>query len=153
MCIFFDRHNENALPFVTILVGVFENIEDVTVQLLVLRGADIPVKRVELMHLNTRHRHPDHGPLFTRANITTEVNELRLGLRRAEHGQEQADRRAKELADSRRRDGRRMRELEQSRERAEERAVPAEPEREALGSREANPQARETARSNVDADE
>lgn len=47
-----------------------QHIPDTAVQAHVVESAGLPVTRVELMHLNTKHRHPDDGPLFTRADVT-----------------------------------------------------------------------------------
>jgi hypothetical protein len=46
------------------------------VQTHVLRRAGLPVKRVELMHLDRACRFPDLSNLFHRADVTTEVEEL-----------------------------------------------------------------------------
>jgi hypothetical protein len=54
-----------------------QHIPDAAVQAQVVERAGLPVARVELMHLNSAHRHPDQGPLFIRADITAEVTELR----------------------------------------------------------------------------
>lgn len=54
------------------------HVADCALQTHVLRGAGIDVTRVELMHLNRDHRHPDVEPLFIRADITEAVEaELR----------------------------------------------------------------------------
>ena len=57
-----------------------QHYADAAVQTHVVERAGLPVVRVELMHLNGEHRHPDQGPLFTRADITDEVAELRDGI-------------------------------------------------------------------------
>ena len=54
-----------------------QHIPDAAVQAHVVERAGLPIVRVELMHLNNKHRHPDQGPLFTRADITDAVTELR----------------------------------------------------------------------------
>jgi hypothetical protein len=54
-----------------------QHIPDAAVQAHVVERAGLPVSHVELMHLNNQHRHPNHGRLFTRADITTEVTKLR----------------------------------------------------------------------------
>ncbi|MGB8330399.1 MAG: DUF2779 domain-containing protein, partial [Polyangiales bacterium] len=54
-----------------------QHIPDAAIQAQVVERAGLRVARVELMHLNNAHRHPDQGPLFTRADITREVAELR----------------------------------------------------------------------------
>ncbi len=54
-----------------------QHFADAAVQTHVVERAGLPVTRVELMHLNGEHRHPDQGPLFTRADISAEVAELR----------------------------------------------------------------------------
>ncbi len=51
-------------------------IPDAAVQLHVLRAAGLRVDRVELMHLNRACRFPDLSNLFTRADITEEVEAL-----------------------------------------------------------------------------
>jgi hypothetical protein len=57
-----------------------QHYADAAVQTHVVERAGLEVTRVELMHLNGAHRHPDDGPLFTRADITAEVAELRDGI-------------------------------------------------------------------------
>ena len=57
-----------------------QHLPDAAVQTHVVERAGLPVSRVELMHLNKEHRHPDQGPLFTRADITSEVAGLRDGI-------------------------------------------------------------------------
>ena len=57
-----------------------QHIPDAAVQAHVVERAGLPVVRVELMHLNRAHRHPDQGPLFTRADISAEVAALRDGI-------------------------------------------------------------------------
>ncbi len=50
-----------------------EHIPDVAIQVWVARRAGIDVRRAEVMHLNTDFRHPDRGELFTRTDVTPEV--------------------------------------------------------------------------------
>ncbi len=57
-----------------------QHVPDATVQAHVVERAGLRVARVELMHLNRAHRHPDQGSLFTRADITRDVAELRDGI-------------------------------------------------------------------------
>jgi hypothetical protein len=57
-----------------------QHYPDAAIQAHVVERAGLPVARVELMHLNGEHRHPDEGPLFTRADITDEVGALRDGI-------------------------------------------------------------------------
>ena len=57
-----------------------QHIPDAAVQAHVVERAGLPVARVELMHLNRAHRHPDQGPLFIRADITDAVAGLRAGI-------------------------------------------------------------------------
>ena len=57
-----------------------QHYADAAVQTQVVERAGLPVTRVELMHLNGEHRHPDQGPLFIRADITAEVAALRDGI-------------------------------------------------------------------------
>ena len=52
-----------------------ENIHDVAVQMYVLKGAGIDVKRTYLMHINTECVYPDLSNLFTIEEITEQVNE------------------------------------------------------------------------------
>ncbi|MGB8222544.1 MAG: hypothetical protein WCF10_08145, partial [Polyangiales bacterium] len=54
-----------------------QHIPDAAIQAQVVERAGLPIARVELMHLNNQHRHPDQGPLFIRADITAEVAALR----------------------------------------------------------------------------
>ena len=57
-----------------------QHIPDAAVQAHVVEKAGLPVVRVELMHLNREHRHPNHGPLFVRADISAEVAALRSDI-------------------------------------------------------------------------
>lgn len=57
-----------------------QHIPDAAVQAHVVEKAGLPVARVELMHLNREHRHPNHGPLFIRADISAEVAALRSDI-------------------------------------------------------------------------
>jgi predicted RecB family nuclease len=57
-----------------------EHFPDAAVQTHVLRHAGLPVKRVELMHLDRECRFPDLSNLFHRADITAEVEELVPGV-------------------------------------------------------------------------
>ncbi len=57
-----------------------QHYADAAVQAQVVERAGLPVTRVELMHLNGEHRHPDQGPLFIRADITSEVDDLRTAI-------------------------------------------------------------------------
>jgi len=52
-----------------------QHIPDAAVQAHVVQRAGLPVARVEIMHLNRGHRHPDQGPLFIRADVTDQVAE------------------------------------------------------------------------------
>jgi hypothetical protein len=53
-----------------------EHLEDVAVQTLVLRSSGIEVARMEVMHLDSTCVHPDLDRLFTRIDVTAEVEEL-----------------------------------------------------------------------------
>jgi hypothetical protein len=46
-----------------------EHYPDVAVQAHVARRAGMDVRRIELMHLNPEHRHPDRGDLFVREDL------------------------------------------------------------------------------------
>ncbi|MFW2390008.1 MAG: DUF2779 domain-containing protein [Polyangiales bacterium] len=59
-----------------------QHYPDAAVQAHVVEKAGLPVARVELMHLNREHLHPDVGPLFIRADISEEVARLRDGISR-----------------------------------------------------------------------
>ncbi len=50
-----------------------EHIPDAAFQAWVLRLAGLPVPRVEIMHLNKEHRHPNQGELFVRSDVTALV--------------------------------------------------------------------------------
>jgi hypothetical protein len=50
-----------------------EHIDDLAVQMHVVRAAGLDVRRVEVMHLNRDCRHPDLSNLFVRADLTAEV--------------------------------------------------------------------------------
>ncbi|KPK17702.1 MAG: hypothetical protein AMJ62_01035 [Myxococcales bacterium SG8_38] len=53
------------------------HIPDAAIQAHVVERSGLPVMRIEVMHLNTNHRHPDDDPLFARADITDAVAALR----------------------------------------------------------------------------
>jgi len=53
-----------------------EHLPDAAVQAWVLRQAGVDVRRVEVMHLNKGYRHPDHGELLTRTDITELIDPL-----------------------------------------------------------------------------
>lgn len=57
-----------------------QHIPDAAVQTWIARGAGVDVRRVELMHLNRGHRHPGHEPLFTRSDVTEEVEAYLAGV-------------------------------------------------------------------------
>ncbi len=57
-----------------------QHYPDAAVQVHVVERAGLPVARVELMHLNKEHRHPDVGPLFIREDISDEVAALRADI-------------------------------------------------------------------------
>ena len=52
------------------------HLPDLAVQVHVARRNGLAVTRAEVMHLNRDYRHPGQGPLFTRADVTTEVEAL-----------------------------------------------------------------------------
>jgi hypothetical protein len=54
-----------------------QHIPDAAVQAHVVEKAGLPVVRVELMHLNREHRHPNQGPLFIRSDISASVAAFR----------------------------------------------------------------------------
>jgi hypothetical protein len=49
---------------------------DLAVQTHVARRAGLKVTRIEVMHLNKQHRHPDLNPLFERSDVTADVEPL-----------------------------------------------------------------------------
>ena len=53
-----------------------EHLADVAVQLHVLRKAGLPVGHAQLMHLNHECAYPDLDDLFTRADVTADVESL-----------------------------------------------------------------------------
>jgi predicted RecB family nuclease len=53
-----------------------EHIPDAAIQTHVLRRNGIRVDRVEVMHLCKEFRHPDGGELFTRSDVTAEVEAM-----------------------------------------------------------------------------
>lgn len=57
-----------------------QHTPDAAIQAHVVERAGLPVVRVEIMHLNTEHRHPDEGPLFARTDVTEAVAALRPGI-------------------------------------------------------------------------
>lgn len=52
------------------------HIPDLAVQTHVVRRAGLAVTRIEVMHLNRDHRHPDREPLFARSDVTARVEEM-----------------------------------------------------------------------------
>jgi hypothetical protein len=52
------------------------HLPDVAVQVHVARRCGVNVTRAEVMHLNREYRHPDHGPLFTRTDVSAVVSGL-----------------------------------------------------------------------------
>jgi predicted RecB family nuclease len=57
-----------------------EYLPDLAVQVHVLRRCGLPVVRAEVMHLNSACRFPDLSNLFTRVDVTLEVNAVLLGV-------------------------------------------------------------------------
>ena len=53
-----------------------QHLPDVAIQAHVLRRAGLEVERVEVMHLNRACRYPDLSNLFTRADVTAEVDDI-----------------------------------------------------------------------------
>jgi len=66
-----------------------QHIPDAAVQAHVVEKAGLSVIRVELMHLNREHRYPNHGPLFIRADISSEVAAFRGDIAGEASGQMQ----------------------------------------------------------------
>jgi hypothetical protein len=62
-------------------------LPDAAVQTHVVRRAGLPVDRVEIMHLNRACRFPDLSNLFTRADVTEDVEALLPALPRAVESQ------------------------------------------------------------------
>ena len=50
-----------------------EHIPDAAIQTWVLRRAGLDITRVEIMHLNSAYRHPGHGDLLVREDVTERV--------------------------------------------------------------------------------
>jgi len=57
-----------------------EYLPDIAIQVHVLRRSGLPVVRAEVMHLNSACRFPDLGNLFTRVDVTKEVEAVLLGV-------------------------------------------------------------------------
>ena len=53
-----------------------EHLPDAAIQTHVLRKSGIDVRRAEVMHLNTECRYPDLSNLFTRADVTEQIEPL-----------------------------------------------------------------------------
>jgi predicted RecB family nuclease len=53
-----------------------EHIPDAAVQIHVVRQNGLDVRCVELMHLNKEYRHPGHGDLFARDDVTARVLDM-----------------------------------------------------------------------------
>ncbi len=51
-----------------------EHIPDAAIQTWVLRESGLAIKTVEIMHLNKDYRHPEHGPLLVREDVTDLVD-------------------------------------------------------------------------------
>jgi len=52
-----------------------EHVPDAAVQMHVLQRAGLPITRVEVMHLNRECRYPDLSNVFTRSDVTEEVED------------------------------------------------------------------------------
>jgi hypothetical protein len=52
------------------------HLADLALQVHLARRAGLQVSRVEVMHLNRNHRHPDVEPLFVRTDVTADVEAL-----------------------------------------------------------------------------
>jgi hypothetical protein len=57
-----------------------EHLPDLAIQVHILRRCGLPVTRAEVMHLNSACRFPDLGNLFTRVDVTREVEAVLLGV-------------------------------------------------------------------------
>ncbi len=57
-----------------------EHIPDAAVQTWVVRRAGLDVRRIEIMHLDKAYRHPGHGDLFAREDVTAQVEALLPGI-------------------------------------------------------------------------
>ncbi len=53
-----------------------EHIPDLAIQVWVARRSGLEIRRAELLHLNSDHRHPDREPLFVRTDVTAKVEAL-----------------------------------------------------------------------------
>ncbi|HEX2675742.1 MAG TPA: DUF2779 domain-containing protein, partial [Polyangiales bacterium] len=53
-----------------------KHLPDLAIQTYVARRAGLRIDRIEVMHLNRGHRHPDVEPLFVRSDVTESVNAL-----------------------------------------------------------------------------
>jgi hypothetical protein len=53
-----------------------QHLPDAAIQAHVLRRAGLTIERIELMHLNRECRYPDLSNLFTRADITAELDDI-----------------------------------------------------------------------------
>lgn len=53
-----------------------EHIPDAAIQRYVVGNAGVDVARVDVMHLNSEFRHPDHGELLVRSEVTERVQAL-----------------------------------------------------------------------------
>jgi len=71
-----DRRGWNLIEVKSSTKVKEEHYDDVTIQTHVLRSAGLEVRRAELMHLNRDCRHPDLSNLFTRQDLTDEVEAL-----------------------------------------------------------------------------
>ena len=50
-----------------------EHVPDLALQVHVARGAGLEIVEAAVLHLNREHRHPDVGPLFTKTDVTADV--------------------------------------------------------------------------------
>ena len=77
---------ENGFTLIEVKSGTSvteQHIYDLGIQAVVLREAGVPIERFELMHLNRACKYPDLSNLFTRADVTEEVEAV---LAEVEHG-------------------------------------------------------------------
>jgi hypothetical protein len=64
-----------------------QHLPDLAIQVHLARRAGLRIDRIEVMHLNRDHRHPDVEPLFARTDVTEDVEELVPGVAREIAGQ------------------------------------------------------------------
>jgi predicted RecB family nuclease len=80
-----DGHTYNLIEVKSTTQIKPEHVQDVAVQLHVLRATGVDVTKVEVMHINRECRYPDLSNLFTRVDVTAEAEAIQVRIPRQLH--------------------------------------------------------------------